>query len=77
MLCLVVFTKTATGSGVNKDGHAKVGIGGETFWIKNCQEIQLEGKPGFEGTIDNHLMNTEAHGLKYGDKVAFASTNID
>jgi hypothetical protein len=62
-------------SGTNKDGYAKASVGSEAFWIKNCQEIKLEGKLGFEGVIDNHLLNTAVHGLNYGDKVAFVPTN--
>ena len=63
-------------SGGNKEGYAKASIGGECFWIKDCKGIELEGAPGLEGVIDNHLGNTAIHGLNYGDKVAFVPTNI-
>lgn len=64
-------------SSANKNGYAKASIGGETFWIKDCHEIELEGKPGFEGIIGNHLLNTAVHDLNYGDRVAFVPTNVD
>lgn len=51
-----------------EDGYAKCSAGGESFWLKGC-----EHKDGqrWIGTVDNELVCTEDHGLKYGDVVWF------
>ena len=52
-------------------GFGKVSIGDETFWIR---DIQRAGKR-FTGIIDNHLICTDVHGLKYNDLVIFNETH--
>jgi len=56
-------------AGNNKKGFGKVSICGESFWLKNC----IRGEDGqWSGVVDNYLIFTEEHGLKYGDKVTFS-----
>ena len=51
---------------------AKVIASGERFWV-----IIRERKGNdFVGEIDNHLIGTDLHELKYGDLIAFKRENI-
>lgn len=57
---------------INKDGFAKVGVGGESFWIADCTK---EGDK-ITGVIDNALICTgTGHGLALGDTVSFLPTD--
>ena len=61
-------------SSVNEDNNAKVSICGESFWISDCQPTSIEGQPAVKGKIANNLMDTDRHGLNYGEEVIFVST---
>lgn len=50
----------------------KVSIGGERFWN---QVTKVDGSI-ITATVDNDLVCTKTHGLKYGDTITFVKDNI-
>ena len=48
------------------------GCTGERFWVK----ITWADSGQYQGVIDNNLCHTEAHGLRYGDLIAFDYRHI-
>ncbi len=57
---------------LKKGDIVKVSTGGERFWC-----IIDEIKQGsITATIDNNLVGTDEHGLKYGDSITFESKHI-
>ncbi len=54
--------------GVINDGLVKVCIGGECFWLRGGEKVDIVNCIGY---VDNILINFEAHGLSYNDKVLF------
>lgn len=46
----------------------KVFLPGESPWVKF---VRATSDNTFVGRIDNHLVNTENHGYKFGDEVEF------
>jgi hypothetical protein len=50
------------------DGYAKVSVGGESFWLRDCEEVDATT---FMGVIDNELVCTDTHGLLLDDVVFF------
>ena len=47
---------------------AKVSVGSESFWIRDCRVV---GPGIYEGKVDNDLLCTEDHGLQLYDIVHF------
>jgi len=57
-----------------KGKTVKICRGKESFWV-----IVLEKRPELKtwvGIIDNHLLNTYIHGLKFRDKIIFKEDEI-
>lgn len=60
------------------DGLSKVSIGGECFWLRSCCErpkrTLTDSMGTHRGIIDNILVCTDEHGLKYNNIVTFTPT---
>ncbi len=54
--------------GKSYPGSAKVSIGGECFWVRDCK-INDDGV--ITGLVDNDLVCTDVHGLSFGDEIHF------
>jgi hypothetical protein len=52
--------------------YAKVCVGRERFWVK---VLKIEDET-ITGTIDNDLVFTHEHGLKFDDVISFEKKNI-
>ena len=57
-------------SDMNSEGYAKVSLGGESFWIKNC----FRHMEDIIGIVDNRLLFSDRHFIHCGDKVRFKPT---
>lgn len=57
---------------IESGDHAKIACDGERFWV---HVIKIEDG-WYKGVIDNNLVRTRLHGLKYGDPVQFQANNI-
>lgn len=58
---------------INVLDSVKVSLPGETPWV-TCLRFEPKGML-LLGRIDNHLMATDLHGLKFGDVVTFHLVN--
>jgi len=61
-------------AGHNTENLGKVSIAGEAFWIRDCYQ-DADGR--WHGLVDNDLILTKIHGLKYNDTVCFDVTNLE
>lgn len=52
--------------------NVKISVGNERFWVK-VSEIK---KTKVTGTINNDLVFTNTHGLRFGDTITFYKKNI-
>ena len=52
------------------------GCNGERFWARITQLEILLGKTSFVGVIDNDLVQTAHHGLRFGDTIRFETRHI-
>jgi len=77
MKVLNFMTGFAWASLVDPKGWAEVSVCGETFWIDQCKEYLIGDERAVQGTIANHLVNTDRHGLVRGEEVVFAPTLDD
>ena len=58
--------------GLKPGDFVKVIAGSERFWV----ELTSVSGSNLVGTISNHLLNKEEHGLKFGDKIAFSKSKV-
>lgn len=59
-------------SGLKPGDAVKVVTGGERFWVLLTK---VDGSK-LTGTVNNHLVNTSEHGLKFGSKIQFSKSNV-
>jgi len=57
---------------IKKGSVVKICVGGERFWVS---VTKVSGKK-ITGRVDNDLVNTDAHGLRYNDAVEFEKRNV-
>ena len=55
-------------AGNNSENFGKVSITGECFWLRECYE---DDNNLWHGIIDNLLVVTSEHGLRFNQKVSF------
>ena len=57
---------------LGKGDTVKIGVPGEKFWA----EIVEKTEAGFRVRVDNDLIMTDRHGLKYNDVVEITAENV-